>query len=319
MPVKKVPLANKKRPSFDRETLMEEARERSKNRAENLVKDREKFVDLIKTQGIRKILRDYPFDVIENQIPSNLNTDVELLIKIPETRQPISFYGLWKTNEKEILEFKKQILLALSFIKKSPVPFFPKVLQLGGLICVGNGDDLPKQSKSENSIAFYSSGDDTIYYKKEKAKRAPYISLIHEYGHKFHTKLIKDGYGNEKIKSLYEQAIQPNVCQLSKMPKIGDPLSDLREDWWTVRMSASDDFILNKIDGDNYIYTKGRLKTILKKQDILKLIKCPSQYGAKNTMEFVAEMITLITLDLVKPSQQLIADKFMEIIEQESI
>ena len=36
-------------------------------------------------------------------------------------------------------------------------------------------------------------------------------------------------------------------------------------------------------------------------------------------MEFFAEMFTLIILGLVKPSQQAIADEFMQIVNQESI
>lgn len=310
----------KKRPVLDREKILEESRARAKERLQNRINDLSKntnFLDDLKTMGIRKTLRNYPIDAIENLIPSNLDTDFELLLKIPETRQLISFYGLLK--EKEILDFKKQISLALSHIKKSPVPFFSKVLELGGLICVGEGVELPRQSQSEKSIAFYSHFDDTIYYRKEKAVLKPaYITIIHEHGHKFHYNLIKNGNRNEKIINLYKQAIQPKECQLSKMPKIGDPLSDLREDWWTVKM-ASKDFILNKIDGDDYIYTQGKLKKIIKKQEILKLIHCPSQYGAKNVEEFFAEMCTLITLGLVKPSQKLITDKFMEIVMQEII
>jgi len=295
--------------------VLDLAKERSKKRLERL--SIEQMIDLLKREGIQEVLKKYPIEIIQDLLPVSLKTNYnEILIKIPETRQPILFIGPIK--EKEILEFKKQILLCFDKIKNSSIPYFTRIIQADGVIHMGNRAYLP-QDLDIKASASYSPSNKIVYYVKDASlTRNTYITLIHEYGHKFHHMMLKNGFNNEAIIKLYKIATNKVVCELSKMPQIGDHLSNLRENWWVVK-TASNDFILDKIDGENYIYVKGSLKKILKKKDILRLIKCPSEYGATDHKEFFSEMCVLITLGLVKPSQKLIADKFMQILEEETI
>ena len=304
----------------ERQLLLEQARERQIQKYLSL--GQERFNNLVKEKGIDRVLLDYPIEIVDKFLPS-LSEDTtrylnEVVVKIPETKFPIIFFG--DTLESELLKFKQQFLLCVHYIRRSKVPYFSAVLESHSFVGFGSEEDLPVQ-KGLNTIALYNKNKKAIYYFKDrhfKKDREPYQTLIHEFGHKFHDTMIKDGYDNKKIIRLYEQAMQPTVCEITNLPKIGDPLSDLREDWWSVIRKASKEYYLEKIIGDSYVYISGKQKKVFSKEQILKLIHCPSKYSAENVLEFFAEMITLITLDLVKPSQRILANKFLEIVNQES-
>ena len=148
-----------------------------------------------------------------------------------------------------------------------------------------------------------------------------YATIIHELGHKFHHKFMRDSYDNQSIIQLYDQAMEPtNQCFLDNLPNIGDPFSNLRKNWYLVRGNPASDYFLTNIQKNTYIYTNSNgKKIIIDKSVLLQLITCPSEYGAKNEKEFFAEMCVLITLDEVKPSQQMIANSFLDIVVTESI
>ena len=222
-----------------------------------------------------------------------------------------------------VLEYRGAIYKTINYIKNSP---FKKVLT-NSEILIGTKPALSKAGLSYSGrrvIALYWSQDKITYFINKEGKsdtedKDPFITLIHEFGHRYHSRFIKGGYYNFDFKDLYQEAIKSKEqCYIDQLPKIGDPLSNLRENWWTVRMS-SDDYVLTNIFKNRYTYTNstGDIKEFEKK-DILKLITCPSQYGAKNVEEFFAEMFTLIILGKVKPNQKIIADKFMQLVNQES-
>jgi hypothetical protein len=223
----------------------------------------------------------------------------------------------------DLINFKTNILKAIDEIKASPFPNFYKNVIKGNLI-LGTMKDIISEGLADNikesGVAWYDDKTKNIIYKIEFAplvsKRSIHITLIHEFAHKFHSTFKDGGFENLEIHFLYEEAIKSKAqCYLDRLPKIGDPLSDLREDWWSVRMSSENDYILSEIINDTYVYMNSQAKTIkIEKKDILKRITCPSAYGAKNHAEFFAEMVTLITLGLVKPNQKIIADKFISVV-----
>ena len=210
-------------------------------------------------------------------------------------------------------------------IKASKVPNFNKALV--GEIIIGDKDFLKRNysfSASEKALGAYNAQEKRIYYYKDRSDPSEKLTLIliHELGHKFHNIVIKKGMDNQKIFDLYKS--KETTCEL---PQIGDSLSDLREDWWSVKMSSENEFFLSEIVAgqgfgaqDTYIYVNdiGEEKKFNKKQ-ILKLINCPSEYGSESLEEWFAEMCVLITLNKVKPSQKLIADRFIQILEEETI
>jgi hypothetical protein len=148
-----------------------------------------------------------------------------------------------------------------------------------------------------------------------------FASIVHEFGHRLHFIFMKDRYRNRSIIQLYNQAMQAtDRCFLEHLPKIGDPFSNLREEWHTVRKNPTDDYFLTDIQGTVYVYTNSKdEKMLVDKKVILMRITCPSEYGAKNEREFFAEMFSLIVLEMVKPSQQVVVNKFLDIVAKESI
>jgi hypothetical protein len=147
-----------------------------------------------------------------------------------------------------------------------------------------------------------------------------FVSIVHELGHRLHN-FMRDNYNNQSILQLYKKAIRAtDLCFKQQLPKIGDPFSNLREDWRTVRKNPADDYFLTDIQGTTYVYTNSKGKKLLvDKKVILMRITCPSEYGASNQYEFFAEMFTLIVLEMVKPSQQVVVNKFLDIVAKESI
>jgi hypothetical protein len=166
----------------------------------------------------------------------------------------------------------------------------------------------------ENAAASYNPFKDVMYCYTDTLGGVFVSDTLHELGHKYHNSIVKKGFYNENIIQFYLQTI--STCEL---PKIGDPLSDLREDWWNVKMSSENDYYLTKIERDTYIYMNdmGNTKTFPKSK-ILDLIGCPSEYGKTTVLEWFAELCNLINLNKVKPSQKLIAEKFIQILEDET-
>ena len=229
------------------------------------------------------------------------------------------------TTEEQIKDFIKDFKKAVSFIQASPIRFFEEVLKEDGslLIALGKREDLTRNwslrdkpyAKASYAEAIEPSG--LVFYYTDMVERNTYITLIHEFAHKYHSTRIKDGgYNNEFFKKLYNSAKRgTQKCYTSLLPKIGDSLSDLREDWYSVsdKKSSEDEYILTSITQSEYVYETKDGKTLsFRKEDVLQRITCPSSYSAENHKEFFAEMMTLITLGLVKPNQQVLANKFME-------
>jgi hypothetical protein len=225
-------------------------------------------------------------------------------------------------SEKDVEFFKNHLTLAVKYIKESSIPSFKRVLS-SVYITLGTVSDIGKKySSQEKSIAIYSSRTNSIgFFYDQKTHQPPFITLIHELGHQFHNTVIKSGFSNKAILELFEKATtSKRQCQLFSLPKIGDSLSDLREDWWSVKMGSENDYILTKIDRGVYYYVNRSGDDIIyTKEEIIQRIACPSEYGASNVAEFFAEMCVLITFNKVKPSQKLIADKFMQIVNEESL
>jgi len=238
--------------------------------------------------------------------------DSYISIESPVTEEQIKLF---------ITHFKK----AVAHIQASPIRFFEEVLKdsIYPIITLGSFEDIMRnwRGKERDAVASYASwaNDEgmVFYYTDGLARANIYISLIHEFAHKYHYIRIMDGgYNNEFFKKLYRSATRgTQKCYTNLLPKIGDSLSDLREDWWNIssKVSSDDDYILTSITQYEYIYETKDGKTIpILKESVLERITCPSRYGATDHKEFFAEMITLITLGLVKPNQQVIANKFME-------
>ncbi len=262
--------------------------------------------------------------IIENKMTWEDALDQEITI-VMQKEPNLKIKIISPVSMEDLLDFKKNILRSIGAIKASPIPNFDKALK--GNLILGTEADIKEQTGVTTpykvSALYDEKTNDIIYFidiAPFQPERDIYTTFIHEFAHRFHYNHIKGGFKNPKIRTLYVQAFRSEEqCYLDQLPKIGDPLSNLRENWYTVRRS-SEEWILSKIKDNSYAYknSKGELK-YLDKKDILRRITCPSQYGAKNEGEFFAEMVTLITLGLVKPSQKLIADKFMEIINTELI
>lgn len=219
-------------------------------------------------------------------------------------------------TEKDVEYFRTQLNTAIKYINQSPIHSFKKVLS-SVFILVGTNNNIGKFGQTENQIASYHSSTKKIhYFFDKKDEKQPFITLIHELAHQYHHTIVKNGFNNQEIINLFKKATtSKKQCELFNLPQIGDPLSDLRENWWSVRMSSRNDFVLTKIIKGVYIYEDGTGKDVIYTlEEIIRMLACPSEYGSENEMEFFAEMTTLITLGLVKPNQQVIANKFMQIL-----
>jgi len=226
----------------------------------------------------------------------------------------------------ELIAFKKALFLALDWLKQTPIQGFENstintkiyILDLATYKTLTN-------DSAQSSLAWYSERLNLIFFPLDegsiRTREHSAYTIIHELGHKFHKNNIKNGFDNQDIYDLYKIATSKTDCTLAQLPKIGDLLSELNYDhsrrkWWWIVTSSNEDFVLTKIVKNEYIYeNKEGQQVSFTKGDLLKMIKCPSQYGAKDALEFFAEMTTLITTNKVKPSQRAIADKFLDIIK----
>jgi hypothetical protein len=287
----------------------------------SLLANRDFQIKAIKKNPLLKTEVTFPMDVRTDPEVENLGEKI-IIIKTPSVPMYLSFQN--NTTLEEILKFKTIFKNTVKLIKTSKVPNFRKALI--GEIIIGDVDFLKRNydfSSSEKALGAYSTIEKRIYYYKDRSDPSEKLTLIliHELGHKLHNIAIKKGMDNQKIIDLWQT--KETTCEL---PKIGDPLSNLREDWWSVKMSSENEFFLSEIvagqgfgSQDTYIYVNdiGEEKKFNKKQ-ILKLLNCPSEYGATDLSEWFAEMCVLITLNKVKPSQKLIANEFIKILEEET-
>jgi hypothetical protein len=265
------------------------------------------FVDYETAVGMSGYHEDYE---------AGVNIGDEIYIIIPQIPNLYLAFA-YNTTKEEIKQFKADMLESANKIKASPIRNFSEILN-NGKIFIGDSRHFYLFHKiyipDTHTRAFYDHDKKEIFYitDKEEVKAQRPATIIHELAHKFHHLILKDGFENKKILELYSES-KRGICEL---PKIGDPLSNLREDWWTVR-TASDEFYLKEKDWVDFTYEndKGEKKKFTRKQ-IENLIACPSEYSAKNEREFFAEMCVLITLNKVKPSQKALAERFLQIVEE---
>jgi len=222
-------------------------------------------------------------------------------------------------TEETLKSFKDNFNNAVNAILASPIKKFKAVLK--GHLILGEEQDiknifLPDDLGYDNIEAFYNGMSKKVVYNQTFlyfSKSPVSYNLVHEYAHKYHDLFLK---GSPLITELYERAIlSESECELAQLPKIGEPLSNVTEGkewWWKI---ASSEHYLKYVDTRGYVYVDSNGdEIILSKKDILTRIKCPSQYSTKNESEFFAEMCTLITFNKVRPSQRLIANKFLSIL-----
>jgi hypothetical protein len=229
---------------------------------------------------------------------------------------------------------KNSFINALTFIKLSPLKKFFKYCQNVDIV-IGTEDEI-KRDSSKNVLAFYRKTEDKIYVYIDRIERIGRIEetlvefLIHELAHRFHYLGLVDGFRNESIDALYLDSQYLTECFLSSLPKIGDSIRDINfkpssslfgDVLWKQRKDVKDlykDYILTRITKDEYTYTNKDIAFVLDKKDILKFIRCPSEYGTKDEKEFFAEMCTLVTLGEQAPSQKIMVEKFIKIVNNES-
>jgi len=248
-------------------------------------------------------------------------------VKIKYNSLTLLFLSDLKFND--LILLKKYLYASLNLIENSPLHGFKNIILNKTLYFLDTATfklftgETFKISGRWN--AFFENKSKRIYFIIDqdgsmRGVESAVTTIIHEFAHQFHNTKIKNGYFNTEFYDLYKMATSKTDCTLAQLPKIGDLLSELNYDqsrrkwWWTVT-SSNEDFVLTKIIKNEYIYEDGEgHKVVLDKSDLLKMIKCPSQYGSSDVYEFFAEMTTLITANKVKPNQRAIADKFLEIV-----
>jgi hypothetical protein len=235
-------------------------------------------------------------------------------------------------TKKEILFFKTVLFKAIMKINNSKVPSFSKALKNLDIVFGESGEadklfsENSKKTTPNVQAQYFSTRDEIIYYTNTIGSgRDVYMTIIHEIAHRLHYLHIKNGFENKELKDLYNKTTSQVMCRLSQFPKIGDPLSDLnvneKNEWELVTRKASAEFYLKEITDDGIFIYKDSLGKEIKfpRNKIMKMIRCPSEYGAENVMEFFAEMCTMITLGIVKPNQEMIAKIFINIVEKNLI
>ena len=226
----------------------------------------------------------------------------------------IKFLGDFTKEEKTKISHNCKI--GLQAINKSPLDGFGSALSEGSVI-IGKPEEL-KSLLAPTLGGMYSSHKDLVVLKYLGKDLS--TTIVHEFAHRFHYKYIPVGYNNPEIKELFKKAtMSKKECMLVRMPSLGSPLSNLIKGdkwWWTVKRAAKE-FYLKRIinDGDLYIYEDAdAYERMFTREEIIKMLECPSQYGAKDEMEFFSEMCTLITMGLVTPNQKKIAYHFTQLV-----
>lgn len=249
------------------------------------------------------------------------DTEEVILIKWDATTLRFQSKGLLS----EVLKFKSALNKAVAKIESSPVPQFKKILEMT-MDVITTKDYKKKFGKSApaKANAFYVVNSDKIFILLDAQSDLNYIgsTIIHELAHRFHYLHIKNGDTNKEIIDLFKIATNRRYCQYTKVPQVGDPLTDLNineltKRWqWTNKMATNfNDYVLKEKTNWVYRYENNAGDYIeITNSEMPHIIKCPSEYGAKDAVEFFAELLTLITINKVKPSQRMIADKFLEIV-----
>jgi hypothetical protein len=226
------------------------------------------------------------------------------------------------------------IYIAIKMIEKAGYPLTKAIENMNSkFFYIGTFEEMVKrfpEAKPDAYAAFYDTDEDVIgvattsngdFINSLYPGEPPlFVSIVHEFGHRLHN-FMRDNYDNQSIIQLYKKATRAtDLCFKQHLPKVGDPFSNLREDWRTVRKNPADDYFLTAIQGTTYVYTNSKGKKLLvDKKVILMRITCPSEYGASNQYEFFAEMFTLIVLEVVKLNQQVVVNEFLDIVAKESI
>ena len=240
-------------------------------------------------------------------------------------------------KKETFVNIKDSFAKTLNLIKASPLD---KFFDYTRNVSVVFGTEAELGRSGGGYSAYYSDREDKLYVHIERSDKHLVRILIHEFAHRFHKLGIIDGFSNEDIDSLYLDSQYETKCFISSLPKIGDSLTDLNfkpfgslgDVWWSRLKYSSDyltvsefkdmfkDYILTKIINDKYTYTNKKTKKSLTidKMEILKSIRCPSDYGSKDEREFFAEMCTLITLGVQSPSQKWMVGKFISIVNNQS-
>ncbi len=226
----------------------------------------------------------------------------------------IKFLGEFTKEEKTKISHNCKI--GLQAIKKSPLQYFESALSEGSVI-IGKPEKL-KSLLAPTLNGMYSGPNDVVILKYLGKDLS--TSIVHEFAHRFHHKYIPGGYNNSEIIELFKKAtMSKKECMLVRMPSLGSPLSNLIKGdkwWWTVKR-ASKEFYLKKIinDGGLYIYEDAdAYERMFTREEIIKMLECPSEYGSSDPYEFFSEMCTLITMGLVTPDQKKIAYHFTQLV-----
>lgn len=227
-----------------------------------------------------------------------------------------------------VLFYKKCLNEAKNIVENSRVPGFKKVLSKARFI-IGNKKDIEEKTHTlitgENAIGLYVPLFDMIYFfiDNNEDSSDTVSTLIHELAHRFHRRFIKNGFENEDFIRLWKKAYSvSNECYRKNLPEIGDPLSNYRENWWSVSQiypkQNIEDYVLTENSGDyHYTFTNSHNRKItFTRNQLLKLISCPSTYSMDNESEFFSELCTLITLDRIKPSQKELEDIFIDMVNK---
>lgn len=260
-------------------------------------------------------------------------TTILKLTKAPQL--DFVFYG--RITVPGLTLFKKHLDFSIKYVSKSPIKNFKKVF-MKGKVFVGQKDDILASDLLPSEVAsaigklkggkldgfFDKSRKDDVFIilNGETYTSKDAINLIHELAHKFHYQYIRNGIQNQRLKDLFDLAQNQIDNQYCELPQIGDPLSNLRDPkiWSMSERFASSEYYLKKIDGLNYIYeNEQKKKIVFLKGQIRTLIRCPSEYSTKAHYEWFAEMVSLATLNLAKPSEKMIVDEFIKVVNEESI
>jgi len=286
-----------------------------------LKEDRDFLIKAIQKNPQLKYERYFPRDIKTDPEVENYGDKITI-IKVPSLPLYLNFQA--EINKEEIIQFKETILEVAKRIKASKLPNFSKAL--AGELYVGDKPFFKKNymvNVSSGASASYDLLDRCIYFytDHDQSLGDAIRDLSHEFGHRYHHTVVKNGMNNERVRDLYKE-----VRFSCKLPQIGDPLSDLREDWWNVKRGSESEYYLSKIEKvqgwkeDKFIYINDEgLEKTFSQQQINDLISCPSQYGSKSHEEWFAEMCNLINFNKVKPNQKTLVDRLIQILEEETI
>ena len=225
-------------------------------------------------------------------------------------------------------KFQEVLKQTITYIRNSPVKDFKKALY--GDLYVGTPKDIFElygiQTSERGAAASYNTTKKNIaFYTKSLNNPDTVSTVIHEFGHKFDYEVHKK---HRELLELWES----HRCEYIE-PQIGFVLpKDTYIPAWTMSSSFStlldQDYVLENVekvqrkkvfwfigvtDGHLIGLTEEKLKSLQSAK------YCSSGYGSTNYDEWFAEMITAITLGLVRPSYKEIADKFLAILNGESI